>query len=212
MSENFEKLKICQICQSLGNHSTRTCPSLICAECDEKGHAKKDCPYLLPPKIENGTKMEIVKPSSDTEICQKEGVQQSSHEKYSLILERARQLGSEYENDKSKKLKPEENYTKRKSSVRELKQMLRRPHAKCGTKNLLSCKRTKTDKGEDDKSSKSDQLRFRPKRIVGPKINRISQTQTTSHLIKQMQDLQNAANLLILMIIGQTILNNEHRT
>ena len=39
--------KVCNLCQSHGDHKTANCPKLVCAECDEKGHAKKHCPYLV---------------------------------------------------------------------------------------------------------------------------------------------------------------------
>ena len=39
--------KVCHLCQSHGDHKTANCPKLVCAECDEKGHAKKHCPYLV---------------------------------------------------------------------------------------------------------------------------------------------------------------------
>ena len=248
MSEKLEKLKICQFCQSLGNHTTPTCPRLICAECDEKGHAKKDCPYLLPAStIQNGSQVnfskcqvEEVRSSRETKTCRRPNElkndknvmlkrndrdHNSPQEKYSWILERARQLGSEYENKKLKSEKKAERKS-RQSKVIELKQMLRRPHAKCGAKNILSCKRRNADKGED-KSAKLDQVRFRHhRRIVGPtssaigpndlrhKMIRSSETQTTS-LIKELPDLQKAVDLatvMLLIIIGQsqTILNTRN--
>ena len=42
--------KQCDLCQAYGNHLTKNCPSLICDECDEKGHCKKYCPYLKHPE------------------------------------------------------------------------------------------------------------------------------------------------------------------
>ena len=41
--------EICQLCQSCGDHQTARCPKLVCAKCGEKGHARKDCPYLANP-------------------------------------------------------------------------------------------------------------------------------------------------------------------
>ena len=50
MSAPIEYQRLCHICQDYVDHFTRNCPTLICAECDEKGHAKRNCPYLVEPK------------------------------------------------------------------------------------------------------------------------------------------------------------------
>ena len=50
MSTSIEYQSLCHICQDYVDHFTRNCPTLICAECDEKGHAKRNCPYLDEPK------------------------------------------------------------------------------------------------------------------------------------------------------------------
>ena len=43
--------KLCHICQDYVDHITPNCPKLICAECDEKGHSKRNCPYLVEPEV-----------------------------------------------------------------------------------------------------------------------------------------------------------------
>ena len=39
------KQKKCDLCQNFGDHWTQKCPYLICAECKESGHSKRECPY-----------------------------------------------------------------------------------------------------------------------------------------------------------------------
>ena len=39
------KQKKCDLCQNFGDHWTQKCPYLICAECQESGHSKRECPY-----------------------------------------------------------------------------------------------------------------------------------------------------------------------
>ena len=46
-----ESQKLCHICQDYVDHFTPNCPKLICAECDEKGHSKRNCPYLVEPEV-----------------------------------------------------------------------------------------------------------------------------------------------------------------
>ena len=54
MNVNQEQgTKLCQMCQNYGDHMTAKCPKLICAECDERGHAKKHCPYLAETESKN---------------------------------------------------------------------------------------------------------------------------------------------------------------
>ena len=48
-----QETKLCQMCQNYGDHITAKCPKLICAECDERGHAKKHCPYLAETESKN---------------------------------------------------------------------------------------------------------------------------------------------------------------
>ena len=45
-----QETKLCQMCQNYGDHKLS---KLICAECDERGHAKKHCPYLAESKTSN---------------------------------------------------------------------------------------------------------------------------------------------------------------
>ena len=62
-----ESQKLCHICQDYVDHFTPNCPKLICAECDEKGHSKRNCPYLVEPEVSkeneviNFTKQESIK-------------------------------------------------------------------------------------------------------------------------------------------------------
>ena len=35
---------ICYVCQDYRDHPTSKCPNIICKECGQKGHAKKNCP------------------------------------------------------------------------------------------------------------------------------------------------------------------------
>ena len=59
--------KLCHICQDYVDHITPNCPKLICAECDEKGHSKRNCPYLVEPEVSkeneglNFTKQDSIK-------------------------------------------------------------------------------------------------------------------------------------------------------
>ena len=48
-----QETKLCQMCQNYGDHKLS---KLICAECDERGHAKKHCPYLAESKTSNNGK------------------------------------------------------------------------------------------------------------------------------------------------------------
>ena len=103
--------KLCHICQDYVDHITPNCPKLICAECDEKGHSKRNCPYLVEPEVSkenevfNFTKQESIK---------EERTSDSSDKKVTI------------------------------------------------QKNVPSFKGTKEEK------VKSDQLRFRSRKIVGP--------------------------------------------
>ena len=49
MGFKMSALLLCHLCQPFSDHLTQNCPKLICAECDENGHAKLHCPYLKPP-------------------------------------------------------------------------------------------------------------------------------------------------------------------
>ena len=40
----MESGRRCDLCQNVGDHWTQNCPNLICAECQENGHSKKECP------------------------------------------------------------------------------------------------------------------------------------------------------------------------
>ena len=40
----MESGRRCDLCQNIGDHWTQNCPNLICAECQENGHSKKECP------------------------------------------------------------------------------------------------------------------------------------------------------------------------
>ena len=39
--------KKCNLCQDFVNHWTFQCPKLICANCNENGHARKNCPKTV---------------------------------------------------------------------------------------------------------------------------------------------------------------------
>ena len=40
----MESGRRCDLCQNVGDHWTQNCPNLICAECQENGYSKKECP------------------------------------------------------------------------------------------------------------------------------------------------------------------------
>ena len=44
---NSEAIRKCHICQNYGDHWTANCPRLVCAFCEEKGHAVKDCTFSI---------------------------------------------------------------------------------------------------------------------------------------------------------------------
>ena len=61
-------LRRCHICQEYGDHWTPRCPKLICAECDEKGHSKLVCPYLLDEYVALMDSEETAEPDSDQDL------------------------------------------------------------------------------------------------------------------------------------------------
>ena len=65
--KSLENLRRCHICQEYGDHWTPRCPKLICAECDEKGHSKLVCPYLINDFLASSDNDEIAQEMSETE-------------------------------------------------------------------------------------------------------------------------------------------------
>ena len=64
----LKNLRRCHICQEYGDHWTPRCPKLMCAECDEMGHSKLVCPYLLDEYVALLDNEEAAEPDSDHEL------------------------------------------------------------------------------------------------------------------------------------------------
>ena len=50
MDENY--CFLCQRTKSIGGHSTKSCPNVICKTCGQKGHTVKNCLKMNPNKLE----------------------------------------------------------------------------------------------------------------------------------------------------------------